>query len=67
MIARLSGWNRTRREMMSRWNFRRSWWTGKLVLQRFMIWRDDGREYGEWRDADTSDLRDYFDDLGRPL
>ena len=52
---------------MSRWNFRRSRWTGKLILQRFMIWNDDGREYGEWRDADTSDLRDYFDDLGKPL
>jgi hypothetical protein len=47
---------------MTGWNFRRSWWS-KLILQRFVIWDVDGREHGEWRDADTSDLRDYFDDI----
>ena len=47
---------------MSAWNFRKNW-RGKLILQRFVTWFDDGHEYGEWRDAEVSDLRDYFDGL----
>ena len=47
---------------MDKWNIRMNW-RGKLILQRFFGWIDDGREMGEWRDAGVSDLRDYFDDL----
>ena len=46
---------------MNEWNFRRSWWTGKLILQRYhKYYGDFGKEFGFWKDADVSDLKDYF-------
>ena len=52
--------------MKHTWNFRRSIF-GRMILQRFVTWTNDGHEYGEWRDATTSDLRDYFYDLEAAL
>ena len=33
---------------------------GKLILQVWESWKDDGRDYGHWTDARVEDLEDYF-------
>jgi len=47
-------------EHMNRWNFRQGF-RGRMILQRFVEWMDDGMEHGAWRDATVSDLKDYYD------
>lgn len=39
-------------------------WRGQLVLQRLCGYRDRwGDMYTYWRDADTTDLKDYYEQL----
>jgi len=48
---------------MKRYQFRTNW-RGKLILQRLYTWRGPyGDPEGEWRDAQTSDLKDYYQQL----
>jgi hypothetical protein len=47
---------------MQNWNFKRSY-LGRLILQRFHTWEFDGLKQEGWRDANVSDLADYFADL----
>jgi len=42
-------------------NFKfRTNWRGKLILQIFVSWFDDGREMGQWQDATVGDLEEYY-------
>lgn len=51
---------KTKGTSMNKWNFRQGF-RGRMILQRFVEWMDDGMEYGEWRDATVSDLQYYYD------
>jgi len=35
-------------------------WFGRLVLQRFSTWEDDGHKYGKWVNATVGDLAEYY-------
>ncbi len=48
---------------MKNYQFRTNW-RGQLVLQRLCGYRDLwGDMYTYWRDADTTDLKDYYEQL----
>lgn len=48
---------------MKRYQFRTNW-RGKLILQRLYTWRGPyGDPECEWRDAQTSDLKNYYEQL----
>ncbi len=48
---------------MKNYQFRTNW-RGQLVLQRLDWDRDRwGDKYNYWRDADTTDLKDYYEQL----
>ena len=47
---------------MSNWNFRKGF-LGRIVLQRFIEWDDDGHSMGMWRDATVEDLCDYYAEM----
>ena len=47
---------------MNKWNFRQGF-RGRMILQRFVEWTDNGMKYGDWRDATVSDLQDYYVDI----
>lgn len=46
----------------TKWRFRTNFF-GHLVLQRNVLWMDDGRECSEWRDATVADLTQYLTDI----
>jgi hypothetical protein len=48
---------------MTNYQFRSNW-HGKLILQRkIMCRRWYGDKYFDWRDATTTDLKDYYEQL----
>ena len=48
---------------MKQWQFRTNW-RGKLILQRQFQSRDQwGDKYYYWSDADTTDLKDYYNEI----
>ena len=44
---------------MNNWNFRKGFF-GRVILQRFIEWSEDGMQMGKWQDATVQDLRDYY-------
>ena len=45
---------------MIKWNARVNW-RGKLILRRFIECDMYGKGAGFWRDANTEDLREFYD------